>query len=155
MESHFYSVDVNWENNRKGIMCSSELNKNNSICIKVATPPEFPKGTAGIWSPEHLFIAAVNDRLMTPFLAIIENSTFEFTSFSCWANGKLEMIEGKLWMSEMLLKPTAVIHNEDYRSKAIRILKKAGDACLVARSMKSKITKEVNIVMQNILIEKT
>jgi peroxiredoxin-like protein len=153
MDSHYYNVDINWENSRKGIVCSPELNKKNGVCIEVATPPEFPKGIAGIWSPEHLFVAAVSGCLMTTFLAIAENSTLEFTSFSCHAKGKLESIEGKLQMSEILLKPTVIIHNEKYTDKAMRILKKAEDACLITRSIKSKITMEINIEVKHLLIE--
>ena len=65
MEPHFYTVDINWEQERKGILCSSELNKEAGKCIEVATPPEFPKGIPGIWSPEHLFTAAISSCLMT------------------------------------------------------------------------------------------
>lgn len=90
---------------------------------------------------------------MTTFLAIAENSTLEFTSFSCHAKGKLESIEGKLQMSEILLKPTVIIHNEKYTDKAMRILKKAEDACLITRSIKSKITMEINIEVKHLLIE--
>ncbi len=153
METHYYNVDINWENSRKGMLCSPELNKENGICIEVATPPEFPKGIAGIWSPEHLFVAAVSGCLMTTFLAIAENSTLDFISFSCEAKGKLEMVEGKLMMSEILLKPTVAIHNELNRDKAIRILKKAEDACLITRSVKSKITMEIMIEVKPLLIE--
>lgn len=153
MESHYYNVVINWENSRKGIMCSPELNKQNGVCIEVATPPEFPKGMEGIWSPEHLFVAAVSGCLMTTFLAIAENSTLEFESFSCHAIGKLEMVEGKLMMSEILLKPTVVIHNEVYRDKAMRIVKKAENACLISRSIKSKIEMEITIEVKPILIE--
>lgn len=32
MEPHFYNVDINWENSRKGIVCSPELNRQNGIC---------------------------------------------------------------------------------------------------------------------------
>jgi len=124
MEFHYYNVNINWEDTRKGILCSPDLNKKNGICIEVATPPEFSKGIAGIWSPEHLFVAAVSDCLMTTFLAIAENYTLDFQSFSCQAEGKLEMIEGKLMMSEIFLSPTVVIHNELSRNKAIRIIKK-------------------------------
>ena len=152
MESHFYNVDINWENSRKGLLCSPELNKENSVCIEVATPPEFPKGIAGIWSPEHLFVAALSGCLMTTFLAIAENSTLEFESFSCKAKGKLEMVDGKLMMSEVLLNPTVVIHDEQYTNKAIRILKKAEDACLISHSVKSKITMHVAIQVKPILI---
>ncbi len=153
MGPHYYNVDVNWENSRKGIICSPELSKKNGICIEVATPPEFPKGIEGIWSPEHLFVAAVSGCLMTTFLAIADNSTLEFTSFSCHAKGKLEMVEGKLMMSEIVLQPTVIIHNELYRDKAMRILKKAEDACLIANSIKAKIIMEIIIQVNPILIE--
>ena len=153
METHYYNVDINWEKSRKGILCSPELNKKNGICIEVATPPEFPKGIEGIWSPEHLFVAAVSSCLMTTFLAIAENSSLEFTSFSCMAKGKLEKIEGKLMMSEILLKPTVVIQNMMYTDKATRILKKAENACLITHSIKSKVIMEINILVKPILIE--
>ncbi|CAM4157284.1 hypothetical protein [Gillisia hiemivivida] len=48
MDAHYYNVDVNWENTRKGVMCSSELSTKNGVCIEVATPPEFSKGIEGI-----------------------------------------------------------------------------------------------------------
>ena len=153
MDKHYYNVDINWENDRKGILCSPELNKKNGICIEVATPPEFPKGMEGIWSPEHLFVAALSSCLMTTFLAIAENSTLDFKSFSCQAKGKLEKVEGKFMMSEILLKPKVVITNEIHRNKATRILKKAEDACLISHSVKSKITMEITIEVQPILIE--
>jgi len=153
MESHYYNVDVNWESSRKGIICSPELNKKSGVCIEVATPPEFPKGMEGIWSPEHLFVAAVNSCLMTTFLAIAENSTLQFTSFSCQAKGKMERMEGKLMMSEILLKPTVVLHNERYIDRTKRILKKAEDACLISNSIKSKVTMEINIEVKPLLLD--
>ena len=153
MNMHYYNVNINWESSRKGILCSPELNKKNGVCIEVATPPEFPKGMEGIWSPEHLFVAAVSSCLMTTFLAIAENSTLDFASFSCASKGKLEMIDGKFVMSEILLKPTVVIHNEIHRNKATRILKKAEDACLITNSIKSKTTMEITILVKPLLIE--
>lgn len=155
MESHKYHVDINWENSRKGMLCSPELSKENGTCIEVATPPEFPNGIPGIWSPEHLFVAAVNGCLMTTFLAIADNSKLEFTSFSCKATGKLEKVEGKFMMSEILLKPTVVIHNDAHRDKAIRIVKKAEAACLISNSIKSTITMEIDVQVEPLLIEHT
>jgi organic hydroperoxide reductase OsmC/OhrA len=85
MESHYYNVDINWKNSRKGIICSTKLNNKNGICIEVAKPPEFPKGMEGIWSPEHLFVTSVSSYLMITFLAIAENSILKFANFSCEA----------------------------------------------------------------------
>ncbi len=63
------------------------------------------------------------------------------------------MVDGKLMMSEILLRPKVVIHKEDFRDKAIRVLKKAENACLITHSIKSKITMEITIEVQPILIE--
>ena len=98
MDAHYYHVDVNWQVDRKGSLCSPELSKENAPCIEVATPPEFPKGMPGIWSPEHLFTAAISSCLMTTFLSIAENSKLNFSSFSCPAKGKLENVDGKFMM---------------------------------------------------------
>ncbi len=73
-EPHYYDVTVTWQHDRKGIMQSDTLPNT----IEVATPPEFTKGMPGIWSPEHLLVAAVNSCLMTTFLAIAENSRLAF-----------------------------------------------------------------------------
>jgi organic hydroperoxide reductase OsmC/OhrA len=142
MESHFYQVNVAWGSDRKGIMCSPELksNGNGSGCIEVATPPEFPKGIPGIWSPEHLFTAAVSSCLMTTFLAVAENSKLEFTSFECKSKGKLEQVEGKFMMSEVLLEPRLVIKHERDRDRAEKILLKTESACLITNSVKSKVS---------------
>ncbi|MEO8446415.1 MAG: OsmC family protein [bacterium] len=140
MEPHYYNVDVNWNTERKGVMCSPELSREAGSCIEVATPPEFPKGIPGIWSPEHLFTAAVSSCLMTTFLAIAENSKLEFKDFSCKSKGKLEQVDGKFMMSEVILEPTVIITNEKDREKAERVLQKSEAACLISNSVKSKIT---------------
>lgn len=145
MEALYYNVHVNWNTDRKGIMCSPELNKEISNCIEVATPPDFPKGIPGIWSPEHLFTAAINSCLMTTFLAIAENSGLAFENFSCKATGKLEKTDGKLMMSEVMLEPTVVISHEKDREKAERVLQKSEAACLISNSVKSKISMKTTI----------
>jgi len=124
---------------RKGKLCSPELSKENGPCIEVATPPEFPKGMPGIWSPEHLFTAAVSSCLMTTFLSIAENSKLNFSSFSCQAKGKLEQMDGKFMMSEVILEPTVTIVDEKDEAKTLRILEKSEAACLISNSVTSKI----------------
>jgi organic hydroperoxide reductase OsmC/OhrA len=139
MDAHYYHVDVNWQMDLKGKLCSPELSKENGRCIEVATPPEFPKGMPGIWSPEHLFTAAVSSCLMTTFLSIAENSKLNFSSFSCQAKGKLEQMDGKFMMSEVILEPTVTIADEKDEAKTLRILEKSEAACLISNSVTSKI----------------
>lgn len=138
---YFYHVDVRWNKERKGVMCSPELNANlgEHGCIEVATPPEFEKGMQGIWSPEHLFTASVVSCFMTTFLAIAENSKLEFTSFACRAIGKLDLVEGKLMMTEVSLQPEVTIANANQEELAMRVLQKSEKACLISNSIKTKV----------------
>jgi peroxiredoxin-like protein len=152
MESHYYNVNIQWNKDRRGVMCSPELKESSASvngCIEVATPPEFPKGIAGIWSPEHLFTAAVSSCLMTTFLSIAENSKLEFSSFQCNSKGKLDQVDGKFLMTEVLLEPTVTISNEKERERAERVLIKAEAACLISNSIKSKVTMQPKIVVKS------
>lgn len=152
MEKHHYNVDINWNQDRKGMMCSPELASSNPItanCIEVATPPDFPKGMPNIWSPEHLFTASVSSCLMTTFLAIAENSKLDFSGFSCKSKGVMERVDGKYLMTEVILKPTVTIKDEKDRERAERILQKSEAACLISNSIKSKITMEITIKVEN------
>lgn len=143
-QEHFYDVSLTWNTDRKGTMRSDVLNSS----IEVATPPEFPKGMQGIWSPEHLFVAAINSCLMTTFLAIAENSRLVYNNFESKAIGKLELVDGKYIMSEVVLKPVVVLSNEDDREKALKVLHKSEAACLISNSVKSKIILEPEVKVE-------
>ena len=144
-QEHYYDVCVEWSEGRKGTMKSEVLNNS----IEVATPPQFVKGIEGVWSPEHLFVASINSCLMTTFLAIAENSKLVYSGFTSKAIGKLEMVEGKYIMSEVVLKPTVIVPNEQDKEKAIRILQKSEAACLISNSVKSKIILEPTVNISN------
>ena len=148
MDKHTYNVNVNWEQDRKGNICSPELNEEKN-CIAIATPPEFTGGMPNIWTPEHLFTASVSSCLMTTFLAIAEFSKLDFISFKCESKGVLEKINGKFVMSEILLFPEVVIPDEAKRNRTERILEKAEKACLISNSITSKITMETKITIEN------
>lgn len=152
MEKHTYNVNINWTQDRKGMMCSPEITNNltnQEHCIEVATPPEFDKGIPNIWSPEHLFTAAVSSCLMTTFLAIANYSKLEFISFKCESKGILEKVDGKFVMSEVLLFPEVVIADASKTERTQRILEKSEKACLISNSITSKVTMETKIIVQN------
>ena len=135
MDTILYDVSLQWERGRKGRISSPVLDTS----IEVATPPDFPKGIPGIWSPEHLLVAAVNSCFMTTFLAIAENSGLNFVAFECKATGKLEKAEGKYMISEIVLSPELTIVNVDGEDKAMKILRKTEPACLISNSVKSSL----------------
>lgn len=133
--THLYEVALNWESDRKGLVSSPALNS----AIEVATPPEFAKGIPGIWSPEHLLVAAVNSCLMTTFLAVAENSGLTFVQFESKGTGKLEKVDGKYMISEITLSPVLTIDHIGDQERAQKILLKSEAACLISNSVKSRI----------------
>ncbi len=144
MEPHAYNVNLKWISDRKGEISSPELDTK----IEVATPPQFPKGMEGIWSPEHLFTAAVNSCFMTTFLSIAENSRLEFSSFTCEGSGILDQVEGKFLMTEITLKPFLTLSNEKDKEKAERILQKSEAVCLISNSITSKVILQTTLLFE-------
>mgnify|MGYP000253188924 CR=1 FL=1 len=141
---HKYDVQLQWKADRMGVVSSTAL----PTSIEVATPPDFPKGMAGIWSPEHLFVAAVSSCLMTTFLAVAENSNFDFLEFSCDANGVVDRKDGKFRVTEITLNPTLIIDNEEAEARAIRILEMSEKACLISNSITSEVIFNPTIVIR-------
>lgn len=132
---HEYNVDLSWKEGRIGTLSSPELNDT----FDVATPPQFPGGVEGIWSPEHLFVSSVSSCFMTTFVAIAEYSKLSFEDIRVNAIGRLGKVDGKFVVTEITLKPELVITEEKFVDKAKRIMEKAEEACLITRSIKTKI----------------
>src|ERR1051325_1409206 len=131
---YFYSTEVEWTKDREGNLCAPELPS-----LHVDAPPEF-KGHEGSWTPEHLFVGAVNSCFMTTFLAIAENSKLDFVSFRTGANGKLEKLDGQGFMiTEITLRPQLVISQARDTERASRILEKAEKQCLISNSIKTTV----------------
>jgi organic hydroperoxide reductase OsmC/OhrA len=108
--------------------------------LKIDAPPEF-RGHEGVWTPEHLFVGAINSCFMTTFLAIAENSKLDFVHFDAKATGKLEEHEDVgLMMTVVVLRPELTISNARDKDRALRILRKAERHCLIANSVKAAIS---------------
>tara|TARA_R110002096_G_scaffold170131_3_gene342196 strand:+ start:2173 stop:2610 length:438 start_codon:yes stop_codon:yes gene_type:complete len=140
---HFYDVQLEWNEGKIGTLSSPDLNEK----ITVATPPEFEGGVAGIWSPEHLFVAAVSSCFMTTFTAIAGFSKLEYKSLNVATVGKLEKVEGKFVISSITLKAELTILDEDKKGKAIRIMEKSESACLISRSIKTEVHLEPTVII--------
>ena len=141
MEKHSYNLSLEWTGDRKGILSSPEF----PSTIEVVTPPEFDKGIAGHWSPEHLFTASVLSCFMTTFLAIADYSKLEYEKFECKAEGILESVEGKFLMTEIILKPIVYIKNQEEIEKTERILHKSEKACLISNSIISNVVLDFEV----------
>jgi peroxiredoxin-like protein len=142
-KEHFYGVDLSWKEGRSGVLSSPELDQE----IEVTTPPPFDGGIEGIWSPEHLFVAAVSSCFMTTFTAIAEYSRLKFENLEVNAVGELNKKNGKFMVTQITLQPTLVVPDDKSSDKAMRLMQKAEEACLITRSIKTEIIFKPKIVV--------
>jgi len=137
-DTHYYEVNLKWDYASQGILSSPQIPGN----IEVDTPPEFPNGVKEKWTPEHLFVAAMNSCLMSTFLLVAGNSKFKFISFDSNAKGRIQKLGGKYFVTEIFLKPTLVIPANQNEAKAKKLLEMSEKACAIANSVTTKIISE-------------
>ena len=139
-DGFYYPVEIKWTEG-----CSGEAMSDGLPTVQVAAPPEF-QGRGNTWTPEHLYVAAVNACFMTTLLAIARNSKLEIVSFSANAIGKLEKVEGSgFQITEVVLKPILVIRFAEDLERAKRVIDKAEKSCLIANSIKTVVKVEPEI----------
>ena len=139
-DAHTYTTSLGWSGARRGVSSSPGLPE-----LDVATPPQFPGGIDGVWSPEHLFVAAVEVCIMTTFLAIAENSKLEFVSYNSSAVGTLEETGSGYEFTRIVIRPHLVVSDETKVARGERILQKAEEHCLISRSMKTTVELETSV----------
>ncbi len=138
---HVYHTSVQWSTRRKGKLGSMGMPN-----IEVATPPEFPGGHPGIWSPEHLFVGAAEICLMTTFLSLAEKAKLRFANYTSEAEGFLEKTEGELRFTRIVLYPKVVVEREEDVEKAHKLLEKAEKYCLISNSMRTEVSIQPTVI---------
>jgi peroxiredoxin-like protein len=130
-----YLVTAKWEAGRKGVVSAEGVDPS----IRFSSPPEF-KGESGFWTPEHFLVAAVASCYVVTFYAIADISKLDFLGLELSIEGKLGKLDGKLRFTEIVMRPILTIVREEDRQRANRLLEKAEQGCLVARSLSCPVT---------------
>lgn len=141
IESREYPVNVSWTSGRAGYAESVD----GLPGLPLAAPPEFG-GEEGLWTPEHLLVASVASCLMTTFLAIAELSKLEVESLEVGASGHLVRGEDRRYRFDRItVRPVVGVVGESAREKALRLLAKAEEVCLITRSLSARVLMEPTI----------
>ncbi len=136
IESHDYVLHIEGTGPKTGIISADE---DGLPALHVASPPEFG-GPEAVWSPEHLFVAAVSSCLMTTFRTIADLSKLDVVSYSDDPVGHLIRDENGLYRIESVtLRPQVSITDPEKTDRALRLIEKAERACLVSRSVSAEI----------------
>ncbi|MDD5541777.1 MAG: OsmC family protein [Acidobacteriia bacterium] len=128
-----YDTQLEWTHEREG-----ELSSGDKPPLAVAPPPEF-KGPGGLWTPEDMFVAAVDACTMTTFLAFAVKKQLSLVSYESSARGTLENVGGKFQFTQIEISPTVTVANPADVSRAEATLQDAEAHCLISNSIKATV----------------
>ncbi|MGB8011681.1 MAG: OsmC family protein [Terriglobales bacterium] len=129
-EVHRFRVVAWWASGRTGIAKSSSAPN----AIHFAAPPAFG-GMEGRWTAEDLLLCAVASCYTTTFQAVAENSKFEYTDLQVEVEGVILRTESGYNFTEVIIRVTVMVAHEEVRARALKLLHKAKDLCLVSRAL--------------------
>lgn len=129
-EVHRFRVIAWWASGRTGFAKSNSAPN----AIHFSAPPALG-GMDARWTPEDLLLCAVASCYTTTFRAVAEYSKFEYTDLEVEVEGDIRRAEVGYEFSEILIRASLTISQEEERARALKLLNKAQGICLVSRAL--------------------
>jgi organic hydroperoxide reductase OsmC/OhrA len=120
---------------------SASLLSEGKPSLRVASPPEF-KGTAGVWTPEDFFVAAIEVCLMLTFAGVAEKNGLKFANYESTAEGLLEWDQQSYRFTRVVVRPAITLFDDHSIVAAHETLERAHATCLVAKSVSCDVVVE-------------
>jgi len=135
-KSFRYRNNLGWKSGRRGVM--SSLGKPE---LEVGSPPEF-KGEPGVWTPEDMYVGALNACLMLTFLAFADRKELGLVAYESSAAGLLEHVEGQYRITEVMVQPSVVVKSEVDLAVAREIMGQLEENCFISNSISARVRVE-------------
>lgn len=85
-------------------------------------------------------MASVTVCVLSTFLALAERAGLALASYESEAEGRVELVDGKLQVTSVALAPRVSVKSSGDVEKAKELLAKAESNCLISNSVKSRMT---------------
>ena len=141
-----YTSQLTW--NRNGLAFTPktydrthDIRFGGGISVQGSAAPEF-LGKAALVNPEELFVASISSCFMLTFIYLASTKNLVVDSYTAEATGTLgKNAEGKMAMTEVVLKPTINFENGQPDAALLQeLFHKAHDSCFISCSVKTKVT---------------
>jgi len=134
-----YRTGIRWTGERRGVLSSKGRPD-----LEVACGPEFG-GHEGYWTPEHIFVAAIEHCTMSTFLWLAERRRARLVFYESEAEAVATMTGGGLAFTTVTVRVRIGIASETDRRKVERCLDDVPRYCMVHRSVRTGVTVEPEI----------
>ncbi|NUN68574.1 MAG: OsmC family protein [Bacteroidetes bacterium] len=141
-KSFTYHTNVAWTSDRQGT-----LRADGKPQLEVSSPPEF-KGIPGVWTPEDLFVAAVEICQMSTFLSFGARKELPLRSYVSAAEGTLEFVDGNYRFTSITIRPVITVGSGWTKEQVDGLVHTAHDHCLIGNSITATVTVEPTIIIE-------
>ncbi len=102
-------------------------------------------GDAGLHNPEDLLVISLSTCHMLWYLHLCTDVGIQVRGYSDDAEGTLEMADGKMVFTNVLLRPRVILEQGDIQ-QALHLHHAASEACFIANSMNFPVTHQAEIL---------
>jgi peroxiredoxin-like protein len=134
-----YRTTLEWVGGRAGVLESRD-----KLSFRVSSPPEF-KGDPDVWTPEDLFVGAVNVCTMATFVAFAERGGLRLEAYTSEAEGTLEFVDGCYRVTRVTVRPRIVVLEAAAVEVAKQVLADAHEKCIISNSIRSTVVLEPTV----------
>ena len=117
------------------------------IPLLQSAPPLDFDGPGDAWSPEHLFLAAVETCFLFTLRSVARASKLEFVSLELSGEGKVDRKDGATRFTEIVLRPRLRVPTGTDKDRTLRFLEKSEKACLVSASLSTPVKLEPEVLI--------
>lgn len=115
--------------------------------LRAAPPVEFG-GPGDAWTPEHLFLAAIEGCYLFTLRAIARAARIEFVSLDLIVDGTVDRDNGAVKFTDIVLRPQLVVSDEIPLERVTRLLERVDHACLISSSLSTPVRVEPEVIHQ-------
>jgi len=141
-KSFTYKTSTSWTDGKAGLLASE-----GKPTMKISSPPEF-RGESGNWTPEDMFVGAVEVCHMVTFLTFAAKKELPIVSYRSHANGVLEFVDNDYRFTRIVIFPTIVVAGSAAEADVHTTLREAHAHCLVTNSIASIVEINPTLIME-------
>ncbi|HMK39863.1 MAG TPA: OsmC family protein [Bacteroidota bacterium] len=137
-----YKTSTSWTEGKSGTLSSE-----GKPVLRITSPPEF-RGESGVWTPEDMFVGAVEVCHMATFMSFAAKKQIPIISYKSHANGVLEYVDGDYRFTRIVIFPTIVVAGSTSETDVHSTLREAQRHCLVTNSIASIVEVNPTLIME-------
>jgi organic hydroperoxide reductase OsmC/OhrA len=147
MPTHEFNAHVAWTCGEDGVTAANHrVEFDGRPPLDVSAAPAY-RGDPSRLNPEELFLASLASCQLLTYLALAPRAGVTVLAYDDRPLGTLAMVERRMRMADVLLRPRITVDASTDREKARALVERAHQGCFIANSVRTTVRVEPEIVV--------